>query len=181
MKMDRRGFLRIAGGAVASSLAMGNGKALAGRAPKTPPDPRGCLVDLTECVGCRKCEQACNQVNGLPEPKVPFDDLTVLDHKRRPDEKAFTVINRYWTGRRDDRNQFAPSFVKVQCMHCQDPACVSRLYRRGIDQASQWGGPLRCLQMHRLPLLHGGVPLPDPSLRVSRSLNTAGDEVHLLL
>lgn len=125
MKMDRRGFLKIAGGGVATSLAIGKGKAYAARIPKTPPDPYGCLVDLSECVGCRKCEQACNQVNGLPEPKVPFDDLTVLDRKRRPDEKAFTVINRYWTGRRDERNQLVPSFVKVQCMHCQDPACVS--------------------------------------------------------
>jgi formate dehydrogenase beta subunit len=125
MKLDRRDFLRIAGSMATTSLIMGEGNAHAGRDPKIPGDPYGCLVDLSECVGCRKCEQACNQVNDLPEPPVPFDDLTVLDTKRRPDEKAYTVINRYWTGRRDERNQLLPSFVKVQCMHCQDPACVS--------------------------------------------------------
>jgi len=125
MEIDRRGFFRIAGGLAAGSLTMCQGKANAGRVPKTPADPFGCLVDLSVCVGCRKCEQACNQVNQLPEPKTPFDDLTVLDAKRRPDEKAFMVINRYWTGRRDERNQLLPTFVKVQCMHCQDPACVS--------------------------------------------------------
>jgi Fe-S-cluster-containing dehydrogenase component len=55
----------------------------------------------------------------------PFDDLTVLDRKRRPDENAFTVVNRYYPGRRDERDQLVPTFVKVQCMHCQDPACAS--------------------------------------------------------
>jgi Fe-S-cluster-containing dehydrogenase component len=115
----------MAGGLAAGSLALPAGEAGAGRVPKTPADPYGCLVDLSVCVGCRKCEQACNQVNGLPAPAVAFDDLTLLDTKRRPDARSFTVINRYWTGRRDELNQLVPSFVKVQCMHCQDPACVS--------------------------------------------------------
>jgi Fe-S-cluster-containing dehydrogenase component len=125
MNINRRDFFKIAGSAAAVSLAVGEGEASAGRAPKAPADPYGCLVDLSVCVGCRKCEQACNHVNGLPPPKVPFDDLTVLDVKRRPGEKAFTVVNRYWTGRLDERNQLVPAYAKVQCMHCQDPACVS--------------------------------------------------------
>lgn len=114
MKMNRRDFFRIAGSVATTSLTMGEGNAAhARRIPKTPEDSYGCLVDLSECVGCRKCEQACNQVNELPEPKVAFDDLTVLDTKRRPDEKSFTVINRYWTGRRDERNQPLPAYAKV--------------------------------------------------------------------
>jgi Fe-S-cluster-containing dehydrogenase component len=111
----------MAGSAVAGTRRT----ALAAREPKAHPDAYGCLVDLTRCVGCRKCELACNKVNNLPEPRVPFDDLTILDTKRRPDHGAFTVVNRYYTGRADERNQLLPSFVKVQCMHCQDPACVS--------------------------------------------------------
>ena len=124
MYLDRRSFLGVVGAAVGTA-AVGSKEAEAAREPKTPPDPYGCLVDTTLCVGCRKCELACNQVNNLPEPDVPFDDLQVLDEKRRPNAKAYTVINRYFTGRLDERNRLTPSFVKVQCMHCQDPACVS--------------------------------------------------------
>lgn len=85
---------------------------------------RGCIVDLTRCVGCRKCELACNEVNHLPEPAARFDDLRVFDKARKPDEKAYTVVNRYHTGKRDDLDRMAPTFVKVQCMHCQDSACI---------------------------------------------------------
>jgi formate dehydrogenase iron-sulfur subunit len=82
-------------------------------------------VDLTRCIGCRKCEQACQTVNSLPQPEQSFDDLTILDRKRRPDEKSYTVVNRYYSGKIDERDQLVPTFVKIQCMHCQDPACAS--------------------------------------------------------
>ncbi|MFH1060081.1 MAG: 4Fe-4S dicluster domain-containing protein [Pseudomonadota bacterium] len=124
MKLDRRNFLRLAGVAGVAALP-GAGVARAARQYQPPPEAMGCLVDLTLCIGCRKCERACNEVNQLPAPARPFDDTTVLDLKRRPDDQAFTVINRHYAGRRDERNNPQPSFVKVQCMHCQDPACVS--------------------------------------------------------
>ncbi|MFH1033278.1 MAG: hydrogenase 2 operon protein HybA [Pseudomonadota bacterium] len=124
MKLDRRNFLRLAGAAGATVLS-GAASPAAARQYQPPPEALGCLVDLSLCVGCRKCEQACNEVNQLPAPARPFDDVTVLESKRRPDDKSFTVINRYHTGRRDERNNLKPTFVKVQCMHCQDPACVS--------------------------------------------------------
>ncbi|MCB2190115.1 MAG: 4Fe-4S dicluster domain-containing protein [Deltaproteobacteria bacterium] len=125
MEINRRRFLGLTGAALGAGALGKPGRAQAARAYQPPPDAYGCLVDLSVCVGCRKCEQACNQVNHLSEPERPFDDLTVLDAKRRPGPEAFTVVNRYYTGRRDERNQMVPTYVKVQCMHCQDPACAS--------------------------------------------------------
>lgn len=122
MKLTRRGFFKIAGATGAAAAASRSEPA---GASSPPGDPYGCLVDLTRCIGCRKCEDACNRVNNLPPPEQPFEDPTVLNRLRRPDEKAFTVVNRYFPGQLDASNQLVPTFVKIQCMHCQQPACAS--------------------------------------------------------
>jgi Fe-S-cluster-containing dehydrogenase component len=111
-------------GAAGASAAATPSSAMAWES-KAPPDPYGCLVDLTRCVGCRKCEEACASVNQLPAPVKDVCDCAVFEKKRRPDENAFTVVNRYFTGKLDVLDNPVPTFVKVQCMHCQDPACVS--------------------------------------------------------
>lgn len=121
MTIARRQFLKSVG---FSLTAMAASPAQAWES-KAPADPLGCLVDVTRCIGCRKCELACNQVNKLPEPETSFEDMRVLDAKRRPTAGSYTVINRYYPGQLTDRGELVPSFVKVQCMHCQDPACVS--------------------------------------------------------
>jgi Fe-S-cluster-containing dehydrogenase component len=123
MAIDRRGFLKVA--AAAGALVTGSKKPAHAWESRAPADPYGCLVDLTRCIGCRKCEQACNTVSRLPAPETSFEDPTVLDIKRRPDAEAYTVVNRYTSGKLDDRGQLVPTFVKIQCMHCQDPACAS--------------------------------------------------------
>ncbi len=127
MNLDRRSFLATLGAASASVVGSpGTGAARSHWESSAPADPYGCLVDLTRCIGCRKCEDACNTVNELPDPDRPFDDLRVmLEGPRRPDAEAFTVVNRYYPGQIDERGELLSVDVKVQCMHCQDPACVS--------------------------------------------------------
>jgi len=92
------------------------------------PDGMGVLVDLTRCVGCRSCEAACNQEQKLPPPEKPFDDFSVFDElhhgqKRRTDETRYTVVNRY-----DVPGQDHPLFRKIQCNHCQEPACLTSCF-----------------------------------------------------
>ncbi|MFZ5569679.1 MAG: 4Fe-4S dicluster domain-containing protein [Thermodesulfobacteriota bacterium] len=123
MHINRRFFMKTigaAGAAIVAKPAPARSQSL-----KAPPEAYGCLVDLTRCIGCRKCEQACNQVNQLPPPEQSFEDPTVLNKNRRPDEKSFTVVNRYFPGQVDAQNQLVPTYVKIQCLHCQDPACAS--------------------------------------------------------
>jgi Fe-S-cluster-containing dehydrogenase component len=88
------------------------------------PDSYGVLHDTTLCIGCRRCEEACNEVNDLPAPAEEFDDLSVLDEKRRTDEKSYTVVNRY----RNRLDGGSPVFRKNQCNHCQEPACASSCF-----------------------------------------------------
>jgi len=64
---------------------------------------RAILVDITKCIGCRSCEQACKQVHGLP-----------MQSEAKLSPTALTVIEEH-----GDR------FVRRMCMSCQDPACAS--------------------------------------------------------
>jgi len=85
-------------------------------------DRMGVLVDTTVCVGCRNCEWACKEAHNLPAGNLDsHEDRKVLETKRRPDHTALTVINEYSPG----KNSNLPLDVKVQCMHCDHPACVS--------------------------------------------------------
>ena len=95
-KLNRRKFLKgsVVGGAAATLFAKSK-DAGATQSFGGYPNTMGVLVDLTRCVGCRTCEAACNKEQGLPKPTLPFDDLSVLDHKRRTSEGAYTVVNRY--------------------------------------------------------------------------------------
>jgi Fe-S-cluster-containing dehydrogenase component len=51
------------------------------------------LMDSVACIGCRKCEWACNVENRLSDATASsFDDLKVVDTPRQ--SATFTVINR---------------------------------------------------------------------------------------
>ncbi|MBN2645625.1 MAG: 4Fe-4S dicluster domain-containing protein [Desulfuromonadaceae bacterium] len=122
--MRRRSFLKMSLGGAIGAVALRPNSAAAWQS-RAPADSYAALVDLTRCIGCRKCEQACQQEHDLPLPMKSFEDLTVLDNQRRPDAARFTVINRYHSGRVNPEGQLVADYVKVQCMHCQDPACAS--------------------------------------------------------
>ncbi len=126
MDINRRNFFKIAGAAAASTLAVSDKPARAAKKPDINADSYGCLIDTTLCVGCRKCEQACNERHSLAKPEQSFEELSVLENERRPDEHSYTVVNKYYPhsiGALTWRNR--PTFVKFQCMHCNDPSCVS--------------------------------------------------------
>jgi len=119
-RMNRRRFIKHIGLTGAAAL----GAAPGARAQQKNPaeETLAVLVDTTLCVGCRACEQACNEIN--PDlPLVPndfFNDDSVFERRRRMDASAFTVVNRY-----QPNNSVTPVHVKFQCMHCLYPACVS--------------------------------------------------------
>jgi formate dehydrogenase iron-sulfur subunit len=62
------------------------------------------LTDLTRCIGCEACVWACKEVNELPREVRP-DRLS---------SDSLSVVERH-----------GDLFVRRQCMHCLDPACVS--------------------------------------------------------
>ncbi len=105
----------VIGGTTAKSVTAGPKNILS-------EDRMGVLVDTTVCIGCRRCEYACKLAHDLPVQDLSdYDDRTVFNKMRRPDDQALTVVNRYEFLQDNQK----PIHVKVQCMHCDHPACVS--------------------------------------------------------
>jgi Fe-S-cluster-containing dehydrogenase component len=134
--LNRRDFLALAGMVGAAGVARPT--AAAGRAERASDDWMGMLTDLTLCVGCRKCEWACKEANGLPnrQPIEAYEDTAVFEHRRRPNAENFTVVNRYEPAEAGGD----PVHVKTQCMHCAEPACASACLVAAFRKAPQ--GPV---------------------------------------
>lgn len=125
--MKRRSFL-MATGAVAGAAVAGRG---AEAATVDADQAFGVLVDLTKCVGCRTCEQACAEANGLPDPDWS-DDMSYRN-PRHPTPTQFTAVNRYATSKGEVN-------VKSQCMHCLQPACAAGCLTRSLYKTA--AGPV---------------------------------------
>lgn len=68
------------------------------------------LTDVTKCIGCMECVEACKKVNHLENDVPRVWDL----------DDGLSARN--WTsvlGEPDDK------YVRKQCRHCLEPACVS--------------------------------------------------------
>lgn len=61
------------------------------------------LIDLTLCVGCGACQEACKKENGLPEGE-----------EKKLSATAYTALEEH-----------DGVYVRRMCQHCQDPTCVS--------------------------------------------------------
>jgi formate dehydrogenase iron-sulfur subunit len=121
MGLKRRDFFKLA---AAGSVTVLAGKSLASESAPSPSYDQmlGVLVDTAVCIGCRKCEWACNQEHKLSTRSLAeFEDKSVLNKHRRPEDNAFTVVNHFTDPQQRDK-QYS---MKVQCMHCNKPACAS--------------------------------------------------------
>ena len=111
--MNRRDFLKALGiGLISIGV-----RPILGRAENEEfTEFMGILVDTTRCIGCRACEAACAESHGLPV--LDMNDTSVFKAPRKPSTQQLTVVNRFETEKGE-------VFVKTQCMHCNQPACVA--------------------------------------------------------
>ena len=132
MGITRRDLLK--GAAVAGAVAVLPERAEARHAIEPSPDAVGMLFDPTLCVGCRGCQSACKVANKLPADEVRANG-GVYDAPADLNSTTKNIIKSLPT---KDGGQV---FVKQQCMHCVDPACVSAcmlgaLHKEGAGKRS---------------------------------------------
>ena len=108
------------------------------------PKTKAILIDITKCIGCLSCEQACKQLHGFPmetEPKLSPTALTVVE-------------------------EHGDRFVR---RHVHElPGSGLRFGVPGGCAAENRLGPgdLRSVQVHRVPLLHRRLPVQRAALRM---------------
>ena len=79
------------------------------------------LHDVARCSACRACMVACKQWHNLPADfSTPFEGQ--YQSHAALTSKTYNLIK--MNERTDKDGKFHWDFIKIQCMHCQDPACM---------------------------------------------------------
>jgi len=86
------------------------------------------LCDANKCIGCRGCQAACKQWNENDE-FIPIEENGVKSVNLGSYENPPQLSARTWTKIRftelEDAGKLHWVFTKLQCMHCEYPACVA--------------------------------------------------------
>src|SRR4030042_1560220 len=77
------------------------------------------LHDATKCIGCRACQVACKQWNDLPG-----DETTNRGTYENPPQLNAHTFTKIRFNELENDGKFYWVFTKLQCMHCEHPACA---------------------------------------------------------
>ncbi len=130
--LSRRDVLKLAGlGGAALALPASLASASGGGPSVVPPHAVSMLYDATVCTGCKACMSACNATNHL-EPDTGLSDGL---HQMPADlnSRTMNIIKLY----NDPAGSW--SFVKRQCMHCLEPACVAGCPFKALEKDRDLG------------------------------------------
>lgn len=140
MGLNRREALKwmVSAGATAAAAAM-PGEADASASAGAPADAVGMLYDTTLCIGCKACVVACNQANGLaPDPGASGGRYQAPTRLNAHTKNIILEL--------DDES--GRSYMKKQCMHCIDPACVTACMIGALQKREHgivWWDGSRCV------------------------------------
>src|SRR3990172_5037573 len=115
-------------------------------------------LDLSRCIGCRRCVYACvDENNQSRDPQIHW--IRVLEFEREAAIRGIDLEDGdpyYDHERVPAEGKF---YLPVACMHGGLP------HRRHMAGA-RWDRRDRLRLVHRLPLLHGFVPLRRPAFQL---------------
>ncbi len=134
------------------------------RATYTPVKPDmqlGFIHNNVDCIGCRACEMACKDKNGLP-PGPRFRRVQYIEGGTYPDVFAYKV--------------------NMSCNHCAEPACLptcptGAIFKRKKDGIVDIDSTL-CIGCRRCEAACPfGAPQFDPVEKIVKKCNMCVDEI----
>lgn len=163
--MDRRTFFKTLGVGLAGSVGGTLLKPDVSIASFEDTEFHGILIDTTRCIGCRRCEKACAEVNNLPIPDISEQaNKAIFEIERRTSETAYTVTNLYETEK-------GKVFVPRRCMHCNQPGCAAACLVKAMKKRKEghvtWG--LNCMGC-RLCMI--SCPFDIPKFEYNKAIPT---------
>jgi formate dehydrogenase iron-sulfur subunit len=95
------------------------------------------LVDTSKCQGCRACQVACKQWNGLPGEKTEFFGGTELTN---PAELSAITWNhvKFFTLDRSNKSRPIWTIMHKKCYHCEEANCLRVCPERAISKRDGW-------------------------------------------
>jgi len=130
---SRRRFLQFAG-AGSAALAL-PGTAGTAKASSEQTEELATVLDLSQCIGCGACVDACREVNGhkYPEPEKPFPDMFPKRVKvedwsdKRLTADRLTPYNWLYIQTVQGEWEGKPFELHIprRCLHCQNPPCAN--------------------------------------------------------
>ena len=134
MSISRRDMFRIVGAGTAAVAAPACAQAYE-QENYIPDGAVGLLYDATKCIGCKACVSACVNANGLT-PDTSLDGLHQAPLSLNSSTKNIIKLCKATA-------THPQSFVKQQCMHCGDPACVAAcpfhaLHKNQVNGIVEW-------------------------------------------
>ncbi len=129
--------------------------------PVQPEMQLGFIHNNVDCIGCRACEMACKDKNGLP-PGPRFRRVAYVEGGHFPDVYAYKV--------------------NMSCNHCAEPACLptcptGAIYKRKKDGIVDIDSTL-CIGCRRCEAACPyGAPQFDPEEKIVKKCNLCVDEI----
>jgi len=129
--------------------------------PVIPDKQLGFIHNNVDCIGCRACEIACKDKNGLP-PGPRFRRVQYIEGGTYPDVYAYKV--------------------NVSCNHCAEPACLpacptGAIWKRKKDGIVDIDSTL-CIGCRRCEATCPyGAPQYDPVEQIVKKCNMCVDEI----
>jgi len=129
--------------------------------PVKPDVQLGFVHNNVDCIGCRACEMACKDKNGLP-PGPRFRRVQYIEGGRFPDVFAYKV--------------------NMSCNHCAEPACLPTCPTGAIFKRKDNGivdiDSTLCIGCRRCEAACPyGAPQFDPEENIVKKCNLCVDEI----